>query len=154
MQNVSRSTLPTLDSRFLQALLALALAAIFPVQAMMTPEEYRAARNKASHWIQLRVESVQRPARLPGVCLITAEVTRVFRGPPLREKRIDLAIDCKKRDQRSPPGDEFRMNFEDLARGRYAEAFVELRDGQFTVVARQIGRIGRPGPKPAFKGKE
>ena len=46
------------------------------------------------------------------------------------------------------------MNLEDLARGRYVEAFVELRDGQYTVVARQIGRIERPGPKPVFTGKE
>jgi hypothetical protein len=140
--------------RFLQASLFLAAATAAPLYAMMTAEEYRAARAAASHWIQLRVEATQRPARLPGVCLVTGQVTRVFRGTPLPEKRIDLAVECKRRDQRSPPGDEFRVNYEDLDLGRYVEAFIEPRDGHYAVVARQIGRVGKPRAKPTFTGKE
>lgn len=121
---------------------------------MMTPEEYRAARSRASHWIQLRIESVTPPQHSPGVCLLRGEVTRIFRGPPLAEKLMELAVECKKRGQRSPPGDEFRMNEEDLVRGRHVEAFVEIRDGRHTVVARQIELVERPATTPTFKGKE
>lgn len=159
LQNVTCTTpyenaVLTFHRRILHALLFLACATAAPLHAMMTPEEYRAARAAASHWIQLRIEATQRPARLPGICLVTGQVTRVFRGTPLPEKRIDLAIDCKRRDQRSPPGDEFRLNYEDLERGRYIEAFVEPRDGHYAVAARQIGRVGKPRAKPTFTGKE
>ena len=102
-----------------------------PAPAMMTPEEYRAARSMASHWIQLRIESLTPPQHSPGVCLLRGEVTRIFRGPPLAQKQIELAVECKKRGQRSPPGDEFRMNEEDLVRGRHVEAFVEIRAGRY-----------------------
>ena len=125
-----------------------------PAAAMMTPEEYRAARSRASHWIQLRIESVTPPQHSPGVCLLRGEVTRIFRGPPLAEKLMELAVECKKRGQRSPPGDEFRMNEEDLVRGRHVEAFVEVRNGRYAVAARQIELIEGPAATPTFKGKE
>jgi hypothetical protein len=76
----------------------------------MTPGEYRAARARASHWVQLRIDAVTPPPALPGMCLLRGEVTRLFRGAPPAERTIELAVECKKRGQRSPPGDEFRMD--------------------------------------------
>jgi hypothetical protein len=121
---------------------------------MMTPEEYRAARARASHWVQLRIGTVTPPPTLPGTCLLRGEVTRLFRGTPPAERTIELAVECKKRGQRSPPGDEFRMDLEDLARGRHVEAFMEMRDGRYIVTARQIELVARPGAKPTFTGKQ
>jgi len=121
---------------------------------MMAPEEYRAARAAASHWLQVRIGGVQKPDRLPGVCVVRAEVLRTFRGPPPASKTIELEVDCKKRGERSPPGDEFRIDAEDLVPGTYLEAFAEVRGARYAVVARQVERIAKPAEKPTFTGKE
>ncbi|MBI3918475.1 MAG: hypothetical protein HY322_15885 [Betaproteobacteria bacterium] len=121
---------------------------------MMSPEEYRAAREAASHWLQMRIDAVKAPRKLPGVCIVRGEVIRVFRGPPPAAKTIDLEVECKGRGQRSPPGDEFRLDIQDFLTGRHLEAFVEIRDGRYLVVARQIEFVATPGAKPTFTGKE
>lgn len=121
---------------------------------MMSPEEYRAAREAASHWLQLRIDAVKAPRKLPGVCIVRGEVTRVFRGAPPAAKTIDLEVECKARRQRSPPGDEFRVDIEDLLTGRHLEAFAEMREGRYAVVARQIDFVANPGASPTFTGKE
>jgi hypothetical protein len=122
--------------------------------AMRAPEEYRAARAAASHWLQLRIISLKKPDRLPGVCVVRGEVTRTFRGPPPAAKTIQLEIDCKKRGERSVPGDEFRVETEDLVPGRHLEAFAEVRGERYGVVARQVEMVAKPGAKPTFSGKE
>ena len=121
---------------------------------MMAPEEYRAARAAASHWLQLRIASVKKPDRVPGVCVVSGEVTRTFRGPPPPSRTIELEVDCKRRGERSPPGDEFRIEVEDLAAGKYLEAFAEVRGARYAVVARQVELIAKPADKPTFTGKE
>ena len=60
----------------------------------------------------------------------------------------------KKRSERSPPGDEFRIDAEDLVAGRYLEAFAEAQGPRFAVVARQVELIAKPAEKPTFTGKE
>ena len=121
---------------------------------MMPPEEYRAARAAASHWLQLRIIAVSSPQELPGVCVVRAEVLRTFRGAPPASKAIELEIDCKKRGERSPPGDEFRIDAEDLVMGKHLEAFAEARGARYAVVARQVEMIEKPADKPTFTGKE
>ena len=120
---------------------------------MMAPEEYRAARAAASHWLQLRILATQSPRKLPGVCVVRSEVTRTFRGAP-PAKTIDLEIECKKHGERSPPGDEFRVDVEDLVPGRHLEAFAEARGEHYAVVARQVELIAKPLATPTFTGKE
>ena len=121
---------------------------------MMTPEEYRAARDAAPYWLQLRIKAVEAPKQMPGVCIVRGAVTRQFRGPPFASGTLRLEVECKRRGQRTPPGDEFRMEVEELASGAYLEAFVESREKRFVVVARQIGLVLRPGSEPTFTGKE
>jgi hypothetical protein len=121
---------------------------------MRAPEEYRAARAAASHWLQLRVISSKKPDRLPGVCVVRGEVMRTFRGPPPAAKTIELEVECKKRGERSAPGDEFRIEAEDLLAGRFLEAFAEVRGERYGVVARQVEMVAKPGAKPTFSGKE
>lgn len=121
---------------------------------MMPPEQYRAARAAATHWLQLRIISLKKPDRLPGVCVVRGEVMRTFRGPPPAGKTVELEIDCKKRGERSAPGDEFRIDAEDLAAGRHLEAFAEVRGDRYKVVARQVELVAKPGATPSFNGKE
>jgi len=121
---------------------------------MRAPEEYRAARAAATHWLQVRIISLKKPDRFPGVCVVRSEVMRTFRGPPPASKTIELEIDCKKRGERSPPGDEFRIDAEDLLAGRHLEAFAETRGARYAVVARQVELVTKPGEKPTFTGKE
>ena len=121
---------------------------------MRPPEEYRAARAGASHWLQVRIIGAKKPDRLPGVCVVRGEVTHTFRGPPPAAKTIELEIDCKKRGERSAPGDEFRIDAEDLVAGRHLEVFAEVRGERYRVVARQVELVAKPGAKPSFTGKE
>ena len=121
---------------------------------MMAPEEYRAARAAASHWLQLQIIEVKKPDRLPGVCIVRGEVIRTFRGPPPASTTIELEVDCRKRGERSPPGDEFRIDAEDLVAGRHLEAFAEARGARYAVVARQVELVEKPREKPTFTGKE
>ena len=121
---------------------------------MRPPEEYRAARAAATHWLQLRIIGVTNPDRLPGVCVVRAEALRTFRGAPPATKTIDLEVDCKKRGERSPPGDEFRVDAEALIPGKYLEAFAEVREGRYAVAARQVELIAQPATTPTFTGKE
>ncbi len=126
----------------------------FALYAMRPPEEYRAARAAASHWLQLRIVGVTKPGLLPGVCVVRGEVLRTFRGAPPATRTIDLEVDCKQRAERSPPGDEFRIEAEDLVAGRHLEAFAETRGARYAVVARQVELVAKPGEKPTFTGKE
>jgi hypothetical protein len=137
-----------------RVVLWLACCTVTGAHAMMQPEEYRAARAAASHWLQVRITAVTAPATLPGVCVVHGEVTRTFRGVPPAPKAIDLEIECKKRGERSPPGDEFRIAAEDLVAGRHLEAFAEARGGRYAVVARQVELVAKPGAEPTFAGKE
>jgi len=121
---------------------------------MMQPEEYRAARAAASHWLQVRITAVTAPKALPGICVVRGDVTRTFRGAPPAAKTIDLEVECKNRGERSPPGDEFRIDAEDLVSGRHLEAFAEVRGERYAVVARQVELIAKPGTQPTFTGKE
>jgi len=134
--------------------LLLALGMITGAYAMMSPEQYRAARAAASHWLQLRIVAVKAPDRHPGTCIVSAEVTRTFRGPPPAAKAIELEVECKKRGERGPPGDEFRIDAEDLVAGRYLEAFAEARGERYAVVARQVEFVATPVATPTFTGKE
>ena len=140
-------------TRLATGLLVLFWVATLEAIAMMSPEEYRAAREAATYWLQLRIDAVEAPGKLPGVCIVVGQVTRVFRGPALG-KTIDLEIDCKRRGERSPPGDEFRVEIEELSAGRYLEAFVDLREGHYVVAARQVELVARPGPTATFTGKD
>ncbi len=121
---------------------------------MMQPEEYRAARAAASHWLQVRITALTAPQALPGICVVRGEVTRTFRGALPAAKTIDLEVECKKRGERSPPGDEFRVDAEDLVPGRHLEAFAEARGDRYAVVARQVELVAKPGAQPTFTGKE
>ena len=109
-------------ARMKRLALWLACCAIPGAYAMMTPEEYRAARNAASHWLQVRIDAVRAPD--------------------------------KKRGERSPPGDEFRVDAENLVPGWHLEAFADVRDGRYVVAARQIELVAQPGPRATFTGKE
>ena len=122
--------------------------------AMMSPEEYRAARASAGYWLQLRIDRVNVPRTLPGTCIVRGEVTRMFRGSAPATKAIDLEVECKRRGERSPPGDEFRVDVEDLRAGRYIEAFANLREARYVVAARQVEFVAKPAATPTFTGKE
>lgn len=121
---------------------------------MMSPEEYRAARAAATYWLQLRIDAVTAPRKFPGACIVRGEVTRIFRGPASAANTIDLEVECKQRGDRSPPGDEFRVDVEELRPGRYVEAFANLREGRYVVAARQMEFVANPGQTPTFTGKE
>ena len=126
----------------------------FLLYAMRPPEEYRAARAAATHWLQVRIIGVTKADQLPGICVVRGEVLRTFRGALPATKTIDLEVECKKRGERSPPGDEFRIEVEDLVAGKHLEAFAEARGARYAVVARQVEVIAKPGDKPTFTGKE
>jgi hypothetical protein len=98
------AAMAAMAARLSRAVAWLVLFTITGAHAMRAPEEYRAARAAATHWLQLRIIGVTKPDRLPGVCVVRAEVLRTFRGAPPATKTIDLEVDCKKARRAQPAG--------------------------------------------------
>jgi hypothetical protein len=140
----------------LSVLLAAALAAAHVVEglAMMMPEEYRKARDGAQFHLQLEIRKVDWPKRTPGICTVEGTVARVFRGTLAAGTPMRLALSCKRRYERAPPGGEHWTYTEDLARAKFLEAYVD-RDAQgYAIAAWQSDLIGAPSDQPQFSGKE
>jgi hypothetical protein len=143
-------------ARRLSGLLAGALAALCLAEgmAMMMPEEYRKARDGAQFHLQLEIRKVTMPARTPGICTVEGVVARVFRGALAAGTPMQLALSCKRRDERAPPGGEHWTFTEDLARAKYLEAYVNREAQGYAVAAWQSDLIATPSDQPQFSGKE
>jgi hypothetical protein len=137
-------------------LIAAALAAAYLVEviAVMPPEEYRKARDGAQFHVQLEVKRIAPPARFPGECLVEGAVLRAFRGELAAGTPMRLAISCKRREDRTRPGGELWMAWEELERAKYLEAYVDRDGAGYAVAAWQSAIIAAPSAAPQFSGKD
>ena len=121
---------------------------------MMTPEEYRKARDGAQYHVQLEIRRITPPARTPGLCMVEGVVVRVFRGVLAAGTPMRLALSCKRRDERAPPGGEHWTFTEDLAKAKYLEAYVNRVGAEYAIAAWQSALIAAPSDQPQFAGKD
>ena len=143
-------------ARRLSGLLAAALAAAHVMEAiaMMTPEEYRKAREDAEFHLQLEVKKMTPPERTPGLCAVEGTVARVFRGKLAPGTPMKLVVSCKRRDERARPGGEHWIFTEDLAGARFLEAYVNREAQGYAIAAWQSAIIAAPSDRPQFSGKD
>lgn len=143
-------------ARRLSGLLAAALAAahVLEATAMMTPEEYRKARDEAEFHLQLEVRKMTPPERTPGQCTVEGTVARVFRGTLAPGAPMKLAVSCKRRGERARPGGEHWIALEDLAGAKFLEAYVNREGAGYAVAAWQSEIVPAPSDRPQFPGKD
>lgn len=92
---------------------------------MISPEDEAAAREAAELHAVLRIQTAQPTRTQPGQCLLTVEVQQCWRAPQgLRTgDRLELWVDSRWRGQRSPPGEDVRLDLEALQPGVRLEAW-------------------------------
>ena len=145
-----RGTMPQAPSRRLFRVIPrrsflglLALAAARPSLAMYSPEDIAAARRSAAFHLELRIVSAEPTRTQPGQASVTGEVTRAYRADA-RVKVADTVrfwVDTTRRGLRSPPGDDVRLELEELLPGRWLEGYFNpgAKDGELAVALRQVG---------------
>ena len=118
----------------------LLLLATRPSFAMYSPEDIADARRKAAFHLEVRVRSVAPTRTQPGQAMVEGDVTRVHRGDGriASGAAVRFWVDSRYRGQRSPPGDDVRLDLEELLPGRYLE-------GYFTTEARAAGAVPELG---------
>lgn len=109
---------------------------------MISPEDEVAARASAELHAVLRILAAQPTRTQPGQCLLAVELLGIRRAPAglASGDRIELWVDSRWRGQRSPPGEDVRLDIEALQPGVLLEAWAR-RDGpanRFAVVLGQV----------------
>jgi len=133
------------------AWLLLALAS--PGGAVLAPEYYAQARNQAAYHIQVRVMSVNGPAKTPGECAITSEVVRIFRdmtGTLRQATRLAFTVSCRKADDETMVGGTLWQDYDSLLRAEYLEVFLNKSDGGYAVAMWQSQIIEKPTNQPVM----
>lgn len=121
----------------------LVFSAARPSLAMYSPEDIAKARRDASYHLELRVVAAEPTRTQPGQAWVTGEVTQAYRGGG-RVKAGDTLrfwVDTTRRGLRSPPGDDVRLELEELVPGRWLEGYFTTgpKDGELAVALRQVG---------------
>jgi len=143
-----------------------ALALLAPTaQAALAPEYYQAAREQASHHLQIRVERVTllRGQALAN-CEVQATVLRDFRGTLEKGTPLRFALNCTAPGVRPMPGPNAWHDYGTLKTSRFAEGFfrgpgadVAPVYGQLDIVSgerewpwceAESGRCNLPPPEP------
>ena len=138
---------------FLLTLAWLLLVSTLPSRALMAPEYYAQARSQASYHIQVRILSVNGPAKTPGECAITGEVVRIFRDTPGSLKqgmRLAFTVSCRKAGDQMIVGGTLWQDYDDLLRAEYLEVFLNKTNGTYAIAMWQTQIIDKPTNQPAM----
>lgn len=128
------------------------LSAARPSLAMYSPEDIAKARRDATYHLELRVLAAEPTRTQPGQAMVAGEVTRAYRADA-RVKvgdRVRFWVDTTRRGLRSPPGDDVRLDLEELLPGRWLEGYFNAgaRDGELAVALRQAGIFAASSATP------
>lgn len=115
--------------------------------AMYSPEDITKARQDAAFHLEICIERIEPTRTQPGQALIHGRVTQVLRPQTTLKKGdpVSFWVDTRHRGQRSPPGDDVRLDLEEITPGKYLEAhftanwLVMSGVTQLEVALRQIG---------------
>ena len=124
-----------------------------PTSAALAPEYYAQARNQAAYHVQVRVLSVNGPAKTPGECAITSEVVRIFRDLPGNLKqaaRLAFTISCRKAGDERIVGGTLWQDYDSLLHAEYLEVFLNKANGGYAVAMWQAQVIGKPTNQPVM----
>ena len=124
------------------------------VFAVMPPWVYEKARNEALYHIQVRVLSVNGPAKTPGECAVTSEVVRIFRDKPGKLKqavKVAFTISCQKPGDGPIVGGTLWTDYESLLNAQYLEVFLNGNGRGYEVALWQSKIIEKPTDEPLMK---
>jgi len=119
--------------------------------AVLAPEYYAQARSEAAYHVQVRVMSVNGPAKTPGECAITSEVVRIFRditGTLKQATRLAFTISCRRADDETIVGGTLWQDYDSLLRAEYLEVFLNKNNGGYAVAMWQSQIIEKPTTQP------
>jgi hypothetical protein len=131
---------------------ALLMPALAP--AVMAPAVYGQARNDAMFHVQVRVLSVNGPAKTPGDCAITGEIARIFRDKPgkLRQgMRVAFTISCRKPADAVIIGGTLWTDYDNLLNAQYLEVFLNSNERGYEVALWQSQIIEKATEQPLMK---
>ena len=123
---------------------------------MYSPEDVANARRGAAFHLEVSIRSVEPTRAQPGQAMVQGAVTRAWRsdGSLAAGAAVRFWIDTRLRGQRSPPGDDVRIDLEDLQSGRFIEAYFapgrKPAGGatELTIALRQAGVYAAASDKP------
>lgn len=133
----------------------LCLLPIAQAAATMAPEYYERARQEAAFHVQVRVLSVNGPAKTPGECAITSEVVRIFRdrsGMLKQATRLAFTVSCRKSGDEVMVGDALWQDYDRLLRADYIEVFLNKINDGYAVAMWQAQIIDKPTNQPVMNG--
>lgn len=119
---------------------------------VISPEDIASARAGAGAHLRLRIEQVEIGREQPGHCWLSGSIQVLWHdrsGKLSPGMRIRLQVDSRRSMQRCPPGDDLRLQVEQLRRGvvvdAYAgaieEAAVEAAEPCYRVVCGQVEAV-------------
>ena len=128
------------------------LSAARPSLAMYSPEDIAAARRTAAFHLEVRMLKMEPTRTQPGQAWVTGEVTQVYRtdGRVKPGATLGFWVDTTRRGLRSPPGDDVRLELEELLPGRWLEGYFasSAKEGELAVALRQIGIFAASSTTP------
>lgn len=124
-----------------------------PAGAALAPESFAQARNQAAYHVQVRVLSVNGPAKTPGECAITSEVVRIFRDMPGNLKqatRLAFTVGCRREQDETLVGGVLWQDYDSLLRAEYLEVFLNKTTAGYEVAMWQSQIIEKPTTRPVM----
>ena len=119
----------------------------------MAPEYYAQARNQAAYHVQVRLLSVNGPAKTPGECALTSEIVRIFRDAPGNLKqwmRLAFTVSCRKPGDQMTVGGTLWQDYDNLLRAEFLEVFLNKTNGTFAVAMWQSQIVDKPTSQPVM----
>lgn len=122
--------------------------------AVMPPWVYEKARNEALYHVQVRILSVNGPAKTPGDCAITSEVVRIFRDRSAMLKqgtRLAFTVSCSKPTDQIMVGGTLWTDYDRLLQAQFLEVFLNREGQRHAVALWQSQIIDSPTTEPVMK---
>jgi hypothetical protein len=119
---------------------------------MHSPEDLARARANADLHLLVRIEALEVCDPQPGRSRLRARIVAILGGHSAAAvghgMHLEIWLDTRHRGQRSPPGDDLRMDLEDLLPGSQLQAYLRADSGAhcYQVVAGQIFALNSTFP--------
>jgi hypothetical protein len=126
----------------------------WPVHAVMPPWVYEKARNEAMYHVQVRILTVNGPAKTPGECAITGELVRIFRdksGKLKQGTRVAFTVSCRKSADPAIASGTLWQDYDAMLDAQYIEVFLNSNGRGYEVALWQSSIIEKPSDQPTMK---
>lgn len=95
--------------------------------ALMPPQVYRDAREKAPYHVQIAITKVDAPRVGPGTCPVEGQVLKIFKnetGKLANDMMVDFEVACRHAGDRVPIGGTIWLDTDALEKADYMEVYL------------------------------